>query len=78
MKEGAEGIAKRAIQVAAIAPIISCPSAPIFERLALKARTRPIPQRSKGIDLDITCAKPLKEPKEPMKMALYAIKGSTP
>ena len=55
--------------VAASAPMISCPSAPMFQMAALNARTQARPVSVIGIAFTIVSAKPYQLPSEPRRIS---------
>jgi hypothetical protein len=68
----------RATQDELIAPISNCPSAPIFQRLALNASVRPDAQTIRGIPLTMVSENPCQLPNALNNILLYASRGLTP
>jgi len=76
--EGSASPKVKPVQDANAAPMSNCPSAPMFQNLALKARVRPAPINIRGMALVRVSLNPYMEPKEPENISLMAKTGLTP
>jgi hypothetical protein len=60
------------------APAYSCPSAPMFQNLALKATAAASPVKIRGVALEKVSARAKDEPIEPVSIIQYASKTEAP